>query len=303
MRHHSQDFGDAAHILKGTHDSLLGNAHNNGSAGTGSTDHREFHVPTNTHSLNVLFQLPQLPPTKELGSHHQQQHDLNVISGTFFTEIDTGSHSSDSKFTSVAKDNHNQHVVVDSQSSSLVLLHAKLDVLNADDFFFTANFDKAQAVRARYIFEAHSDAITSVYPLHLHGCFVTLSLDGYQRLWNLEGGFLGELALPNITDEMKRSTRCTESGLNWNFILDRTEITPVNLFRFFFFVHIMFVNTLLLHCIYYCASVSLNKVSRGNRCHSMQVLEEDKKREVRSCSRSEKETAGGSRKRFYVSHQ
>jgi hypothetical protein len=36
---------------------------------------------------------------------------------------------------------------------------------------------------------------------------------------------LGELALPNLTDQMKATSLCKEPGTSWRFILERIPVT------------------------------------------------------------------------------
>jgi hypothetical protein len=45
--------------------------------------------------------------------------------------------------------------------------------------------------------QAHSDAITAAVAVPKSGCFVTVSNDGFQRVWNLEATCLGECLLPS----------------------------------------------------------------------------------------------------------
>jgi WD40 repeat protein len=72
---------------------------------------------------------------------------------------------------------------------------------------------------------AHSDAIPFLVPMHVHGCLLTLSLDGYHRVWNLDKQCLGELVLPNLTEQMKATSLCKEPGTGWRFILERIPVT------------------------------------------------------------------------------
>lgn len=70
---------------------------------------------------------------------------------------------------------------------------------------------------------AHMDIIQDIVPLHEHGCFVTISLDGYNRIWNLDGDMLGELQLPNITEKMK-NRRLSDEPTKWKFILEKIPV-------------------------------------------------------------------------------
>jgi WD40 repeat protein len=72
---------------------------------------------------------------------------------------------------------------------------------------------------------AHDDMVPAAIPLHAHGCFVTVSHDGFHRIWNLDADCLGELPLPNMTEQMKSATRCKEPGTQWKFILEQIPIS------------------------------------------------------------------------------
>ncbi|MCL4419262.1 hypothetical protein M1146_04125, partial [Patescibacteria group bacterium] len=78
------------------------------------------------------------------------------------------------------------------------------------------------------IWSAHTDLIPSVVPLHAHGCFISVSHDGYHRVWNLDMECLGELVLPNVTEYMKSQSRCKEPGSQWKFILERIPVTKIH---------------------------------------------------------------------------
>ncbi|RYG68911.1 WD40 repeat domain-containing protein, partial [archaeon] len=76
---------------------------------------------------------------------------------------------------------------------------------------------------------SHADTVPAVVPLRSHGCFVTTSHDGFQRIWNLENECLGELSLPNLSETMKSNSFFGGGegalGGRWRFILERL---PVN---------------------------------------------------------------------------
>ena len=80
-------------------------------------------------------------------------------------------------------------------------------------------------VRSAKYWQAHSDSIPILVPMHAHGCLLTMSLDGYHRVWNLDKQCLGELILPNLTDQMKANSLCKEPGSGWRFILERIPVT------------------------------------------------------------------------------
>lgn len=98
--------------------------------------------------------------------------------------------------------------------------------LTSTEMFVLAQGEKdAEVVMSRRIWNAHSDIIPFAVPLHSHGCLVTVSHDGYHRMWNLDAECLGELALPNITESMKKNSRCNEPGTAWKFILEKIPVT------------------------------------------------------------------------------
>jgi hypothetical protein len=66
---------------------------------------------------------------------------------------------------------------------------------------------------------AHMDDVTFVLPLHSDGAVLTVSLDGFHRMWNLDGDCLGESALPNITDTM-RQLMLHNKLVNWSLIME-----------------------------------------------------------------------------------
>jgi WD40 repeat protein/Ca2+-binding EF-hand superfamily protein len=72
---------------------------------------------------------------------------------------------------------------------------------------------------------AHDDMIPGAVPLNAHGCFVTVSHDGFHRVWNLDTECLGEMPLPNMTEHMKATSRCKEPGTQWKFILEQIPIS------------------------------------------------------------------------------
>lgn len=44
-------------------------------------------------------------------------------------------------------------------------------------------------------FKAHLETISALLPINGLGCFMTVSHDGFKRMWNCEGDCLGEGAL------------------------------------------------------------------------------------------------------------
>lgn len=72
---------------------------------------------------------------------------------------------------------------------------------------------------------AHSDSITESLPLHKDGCFVSVSHDGFIRVWNIDKECLGEKMLTNLTDGMKEKAMLTGRGAVWKFIQERIAVT------------------------------------------------------------------------------
>jgi hypothetical protein len=72
---------------------------------------------------------------------------------------------------------------------------------------------------------AHLDTIISLVPLHEHGCVLTVSLDGFHRIWNMHEQCLGELPLPNITEKMKNPAIKLSVCDYWMFILEKMRVS------------------------------------------------------------------------------
>jgi hypothetical protein len=95
-------------------------------------------------------------------------------------------------------------------------------------------------------FKTHADSITAIVALSEHACTITVSLDGYHRIWNADQHCLGELLLPNVTEHMKKKRHKLASLLKgnrtylsnpasniigdteWRFIMERLPITAVH---------------------------------------------------------------------------
>ena len=70
--------------------------------------------------------------------------------------------------------------------------------------------------------KAHSDGITNIVSLDEHGCLLTLSLDGYHRLWNIDKVCIGEMPLPNLLEDMRNEAFNFHEGkpmTGWKFVL------------------------------------------------------------------------------------
>lgn len=73
---------------------------------------------------------------------------------------------------------------------------------------------------------AHSDTIVNLQILGDSGCFATISLDGFHRVWNLQQDCLGLLSLPNLTEEMKQ--KAEEEKVEWLFLKEKIPVKPVH---------------------------------------------------------------------------
>ena len=65
------------------------------------------------------------------------------------------------------------------------------------------------------LWKAHKDTITAATELSTTGCIVTISNDGYQRLWNLESTCLGECLLPNVSEDLQRNKLKVYKASKW----------------------------------------------------------------------------------------
>lgn len=80
--------------------------------------------------------------------------------------------------------------------------------------------DSITIVNSIRAYRFHTDVIAAIAPLREHGCLITCSLDGYQRVVNLDGECLGEMPLPNITEKMKERSL----HIHWKFLLEKLPI-------------------------------------------------------------------------------
>lgn len=76
------------------------------------------------------------------------------------------------------------------------------------------------------LWRAHRDVISTFVSMADHGCIITVSLDGYHRIWNMDSVCLGEMPLPNITEAMKNPTIRVVKKTGWKFILERIPVSP-----------------------------------------------------------------------------
>lgn len=260
LRENTAHHGDSHHVMRGYTDKG-GHApttdpfgrpliHYNDHQAKG---HSEFHISTNSHEVEYLYsEIGDLAPEHgQYGHHHEQyghhngHHSRLAHPTTLHRDHYNQPHRQDVHHSSLPGHKADGHLDdVPSSSSTFILTESdtsqaekkksasggSLSLImdaDADDIFHKRNYHPAEELQARIIFQAHSDAIPSVVSMAAHGCFVTLSLDGYHRVWNLEGELLGELQLPNVTDAMKAKSMCKESGSSWKFILERLTVTKV----------------------------------------------------------------------------
>ena len=66
-----------------------------------------------------------------------------------------------------------------------------------------------------------------VVSLAEHGCVMTLSVDGYHRIWNIDTECLGEMPLPNLVDAMKvEAAQFDKRPMDgWKFVVQRIPVT------------------------------------------------------------------------------
>lgn len=86
----------------------------------------------------------------------------------------------------------------------------------------------------------HLDSITSIAGISEHGSFLTVSHDGFHRIWNPEKVCLGEMPLPNMTERMKNPRKKVVESKGWKFILEKIPMTRVH-----FEVAVSLVKTLI----------------------------------------------------------
>jgi hypothetical protein len=155
----------------------------------------------------------------ELGSSNDYNANLE---STF--DLGTSKTSLKGKVESKLKAKFNMHKVVHQFDSAQIIL-GRSSTSTSDNI---PGENSIQEILSDVYWNAHSDIISGVVPLHEHGCLITVSLDGYQRLWNLEADCLGELPLPNLTERMKKGAMM-KAGKHWKFILERIPVTEYHI--------------------------------------------------------------------------
>lgn len=79
-----------------------------------------------------------------------------------------------------------------------------------------------------YHLKAHLETISALLPFNGLGCFMTVSHDGYKRVWNCEGDCLGQMPLPNLSDAMKNPPEPVVVNPEWTFSLDKFIVTEAH---------------------------------------------------------------------------
>lgn len=108
--------------------------------------------------------------------------------------------------------------------------HTISNQFKSDDVFFPLDgkFNPIKVMSNRS-FLCHHDSITSAVAMDVSACFVTVSHDGYFRLWNIEEDCLGELVLPNITEKMKAPEfKIVDLMGSWKFILEKLPVSQAH---------------------------------------------------------------------------
>ena len=82
-------------------------------------------------------------------------------------------------------------------------------------------------VHVSLCWQGHADIIQSMIPLVEHNCFISMSLDGYIRFWNLQEECVGELPLPNITDHRRKYDKEKDvvRPQCWKFVMEKMPVT------------------------------------------------------------------------------
>ena len=101
-----------------------------------------------------------------------------------------------------------------------------IDMSNTSDANVITNSDSLQKMDPVAVWEGHKDSIIDLQVLGDSGCFVTISLDGFHRVWNLQMDKLGLLVLPNLTDEMKQNRE--DSSAEWLFLKEKIPVKPIH---------------------------------------------------------------------------
>eukprot|EP01035_Chromulina_nebulosa_P018163 gene18163-23821_t len=79
-----------------------------------------------------------------------------------------------------------------------------------------------------HAFIGHCDSISNIVSMTEHGCFLSVSLDGYHRIWNADQQCLGELALPNLTERMKVKPSNLPFVRSYKFVLEKISISKAH---------------------------------------------------------------------------
>ena len=171
--------------------------------------------------------------------HHGDDHTIGSGSGTFLTASDdhvsvgsNGSQMSMAQTIAMRTKNSGKRTPLPTEQVIKTWIES-----TSNDFFPVALSGKTKKGAgnmqvllrttlspARH-WTGHHDIVSFMIPLDTHSCFVTISHDGYHRVWNLDAECLGEMVLPNITEQMKNLAMCKDPGTQWRFILERIPVT------------------------------------------------------------------------------
>lgn len=119
--------------------------------------------------------------------------------------------------------NHNRPALSASASAAAMMDHNNSTyILSSELFGIPAAASTKKSIRC---WRGHGDDIPVLVPLREHGCVITVSLDGFHRVWNLDGVLLGEMPLPNITEQMKNPQFRFVKKTGWKFIQERIPVS------------------------------------------------------------------------------
>eukprot|EP01038_Epipyxis_sp_PR26KG_P009407 gene9407-12668_t len=99
-----------------------------------------------------------------------------------------------------------------------------VELTSSQMFAFPFGEKAPTKIMCKAVWVGHHDSIPCLVPMNAHSCFVTVSHDGYHRVWNLDQECLGELFLPNVTEQMRKTSFFKDATSNWKFILERLPI-------------------------------------------------------------------------------
>lgn len=112
-----------------------------------------------------------------------------------------------------------------TQSSSIQISKKKF-IKSSRDALATTFFQPSIPERVTECrrWSGHGDTILSVLPIHQHGGILSVSFDGYIRVWTLYGKYLGEAPLMNIADSMKSQRSTQKMQDTWKFFVEKVPL-------------------------------------------------------------------------------